>query len=111
MNKFLKSIDLKTLLIIGLIILLVFNRGCEGNDKVKGGTTVVGGKTYKNVSEVIDTVYVPTKQTIYKPGKTIYKETPVFVAMPREIDTVAILKDFYSKEVYKDTLKLVKIKL
>lgn len=106
MDKFLKSIDVKTLTIIGLIFLLVFNRGCEGNGNVKGGTTVVGGKTYKNVSEVIDTVYVPTKQTIYKPGKTIYKETPVFVAMPREIDTTAILKDFYSKEVYKDTLKL-----
>ena len=26
--------------------------------------------------------------------------------MPREVDTVAILKDFYCKEVYKDTLKL-----
>lgn len=106
LKKILDSIDLKTLLIVGLIALLLFSRGCEDKDIPKGGTTVVNGKTYQNITQVIDTVYVPTKQTVYKPGKTIYKETPVFVAMPREVDTVAILKDFYCKEVYKDTLKL-----
>jgi len=106
LKKILDSIDLKTLLIVGLIALLVFTRGCSDKDITKGGTTVVNGKTYQNITQVIDTIYVPTKQTVYKPGKTIYKETPVFVAMPREVDTVAILKDFYCKEVYKDTLKL-----
>ena len=106
LKKILDSIDLKTLLIVGLIALLVFTRGCNDKDITKGGTTVVNGKTYQNITQVVDTIYVPTKQTVYKPGKTIYKETPVFVAMPREVDTVAILKDFYSKEVYKDTLKL-----
>lgn len=106
LKKILDSIDLKTLLIVGLIALLVFTRGCNDKDITKGGTTVVNGKTYQNITQVIDTIYVPTKQTVYKPGKTIYKETPVFVAMPREVDTVAILKDFYCKEVYKDTLKL-----
>jgi hypothetical protein len=106
LKKILDLLDLKTLLIIGLIALLLFTRGCNDKDITKGGTTVVNGKTYQNITQVVDTIYVPTKQTIYKPGKTIYKETPVFVAMPREVDTVAILKDFYSKEVYKDTLKL-----
>ena len=106
LKKILDSIDLKTLLIVGLIALLVFTRGCNDKDITKGGTTVVNGKTYQNITQVVDTIYVPTKQTVYKPGKTIYKETPVFVVMPREVDTVAILKDFYSKEVYKDTLKL-----
>ena len=106
LKKILDSLDLKTLLIVGLIALLLFTRGCNDKDITKGGTTVVNGKTYQNITQVVDTIYVPTKQTVYKPGKTIYKETPVFVAMPREVDTVAILKDFYSKEVYKDTLKL-----
>lgn len=106
LKKILDSIDLKTLLIVGLIALLIFSRGCDDKDITKGGTTVVNGKTYQNITQVVDTIYVPTKQTVYKPGKTIYKETPVFVAMPREIDTVTILKDFYCKEVYKDTLKL-----
>jgi hypothetical protein len=106
LKKILDLLDLKTLLIVGLIALLLFTRGCNDKDITKGGTTVVNGKTYQNITQVVDTIYVPTKQTIYKPGKTIYKETPVFVAMPREVDTVAILKDFYSKEVYKDTLKL-----
>lgn len=106
LKKILDSLDLKTLLIVGLITLLLFTRGCNDKDITKGGTTVVNGKTYQNITQVVDTIYVPTKQTVYKPGKTIYKETPVFVAMPREVDTVAILKDFYCKEVYKDTLKL-----
>ena len=106
LKKILDSLDLKTLLIVGLIALLLFTKGCNDKDITKGGTTVVNGKTYQNITQVVDTIYVPTKQTVYKPGKTIYKETPVFVAMPREVDTVAILKDFYSKEVYKDTLKL-----
>lgn len=106
LKKILDSLDLKTLLIAGLIALLLFTRGCNDKDITKGGTTVVNGKTYQNITQVVDTIYVPTKQTVYKPGKTIYKETPVFVAMPREVDTVAILKDFYCKEVYKDTLKL-----
>ena len=106
LKKILDLLDLKTLLIVGLIALLLFTRGCNDKDITKGGTTVVNGKTYQNITQVVDTIYVPTKQTIYKPGKTIYKETPVFVAMPREVDTVTILKDFYSKEVYKDTLKL-----
>ena len=106
LKKILDSLDLKTLLIVGLIALLLFTKGCNDKDITKGGTTVVNGKTYQNITQVVDTIYVPTKQTVYKPGKTIYKETPVFVAMPREVDTVAILKDFYCKEVYKDTLKL-----
>lgn len=106
LKKILDSLDLKTLLIVGLITLLLFTRGCNDKDITKGGTTVVNGKTYQNITQVVDTIYVPTRQTVYKPGKTIYKETPVFVAMPREVDTVAILKDFYCKEVYKDTLKL-----
>lgn len=106
LKKILDSIDLKTLLIITLIGLLIFTKGCNDKDITKGGTTVVNGRTYQNITQVIDTVYIPTKQTVYKPGKTIYKESPVFVAMPREVDTVAILKDFYCKEVYKDTLKL-----
>lgn len=106
LKKILDSLDLKTLLIVGLIALLLFTRGCNDKDITKGGTTVVNGKTYQNITQVVDTIYVPTRQTVYKPGKTIYKETPVFVAMPREVDTVAILKDFYCKEVYKDTLKL-----
>jgi hypothetical protein len=106
LKKIQDSIDLKTLLIVTLIGLLIFTKGCNDKDITKGGTTVVNGKTYQNITQVVDTIYVPTKQTVYKPGKTIYKETPVFVAMPREVDTVAILKDFYCKEVYKDTLKL-----
>jgi len=106
LKKILDSIDLKTLLIIVLVGLLVFTRTCTGKDNKKDGTTIIDGKTYQNITQVVDTIYVPSKKTVYKPGKTIYKETPVFVSMPREVDTTAILKDYYCKEVYKDTLKL-----
>jgi|688.fasta_scaffold28975_7 hypothetical protein len=106
MKNFLNSIDLKTLLIIGLIILLVFSKGCKDDNDVKGGTTTIGGKTYQDVKHTVDTIIVPKIQIEYRPGKTIYKERPIFVSMPREVDTAFILKDYYSKVVYKDTLKL-----
>jgi hypothetical protein len=54
----------------------------------------------------VDTVYVPTIQTVYKKGEVIYKEVPIYVELPGRIDTVEVIRDYYSKVVYKDTLKL-----
>ena len=45
LKKILDSIDLKTLLIITLIGLLIFTKGCNDKDITKGGTTVVNGRT------------------------------------------------------------------
>lgn len=109
MINFLKKIDLKTLLIICLVIVILLMRMCEGSGEDDGKKIVkIDGKKYEVIKHTVDTIIVPVKQTVYKEGKTIYKEVPIYIQPNSEvkIDTAQILKEFYSKVVYKDTLKL-----
>lgn len=109
MISFLKKIDLKTLLIAALIIIILLMRMCDGSGEEENKKIVkIDGKKYEVIKHTIDTVIVPVKQTVYKEGKTIYKEVPIYIQPNPEvkIDTAQILKEFYSKVVYKDTLKL-----
>jgi hypothetical protein len=103
MKTILKYIDLKLVVIIGLIITILCLRSCEVNS---GKITYVGGKPYEVIKHTVDTVYVPTIQTVYRKGEVIYKEVPIYVELPGRIDTVEVIRDYYSKVVYKDTLKL-----
>ena len=49
---------------------------------------------------------VKTK-TITKKGADIYHDTTIYVQLPKEpIDTLSILKNFYAKNVFKDTIIL-----
>lgn len=108
MKTILEKIDLKTLLIIGLIVVIFLMRMCDGESEKDKKIIKVDGKKYEVIKHTIDTIIVPVKQTVYKEGKTIYKEVPIYIQYPPEtkIDTAQILKEFYSKVVYKDTLKL-----
>lgn len=108
MKKILKKLDLKTLLIMGLIIVILLMRMCEGNGEENKKIIKIDGKKYEVIKHTVDTVIVPVKQTVYKEGKTIYKEVPIYIQPNPEVkvDTAQILKEFYSKVVYKDTLKL-----
>lgn len=106
MTKYLKIFDLKTLLILGLIIVILLMRMCDGGNENDKKIVKIDGKKYEVVKHTIDTVIVPVKQTVFKEGKTIYKDVPIYVNVPPDVDTNQILKDFYSKVVYKDTIKL-----
>lgn len=102
-----KKLDLKTLLIIGLIVVILLMRACSGDgDSTKPETIRVNGHKYEVVDKKVDTVYVPKDTIVYRPGKTIWKDKPVYIDVPANVDTTAILKDYYSTIVYKDTLKL-----
>ena len=104
MKKIISYIDLKLVVIIGLIITIFYLRSCD-TDNID--TTVkVDGKKYQVIKHKVDTVYVPTVQTVYKKGDTIYKEKPIYIELPPRIDTLEVVKDYYSKVVYKDTLTL-----
>jgi hypothetical protein len=82
-------------------------RACGGTSNKKEEQTIkVDGKKYIVVKREIDTVYKTVVQTVTKPGNTIYVEKPIFINVPSNIDTNLILKDYYSKYVYKDTIKL-----
>lgn len=102
----LKKFDLKTILIIVLIVVLVL-RGCGNTTPVDTEIVEVGGKDYELVKQTIDTVVVfkEVKVPTYIP-KYITKVETVEVEIPMDIDTMAIIKKFYSTYIVKDTLEL-----
>lgn len=107
MKTILEKLDLKTLLILGLIIVILFMRMCDGDSTETNNKIInVGGKKYEVIKHTTDTIIVPVKQTVYKEGKTIYVEKPIYVNVPPKVDTSLILKDYFAKYTYKDTLKL-----
>ena len=52
----------------------------------------------------IDTLYVTNDTTIFKKGKTIFRTKVDTVEVPVYIDTTGVIKDYYTKYVYNDTL-------
>lgn len=107
MIDFLKKLDLKTILILALIIVILLMRACSSTEDPKKGETIkVNGKKYIVVKHDIDTIYKPVTQVVYRPGEVIFVDNPVYVQVPTNVDTAAILQDYYTKYPYKDTLKL-----
>lgn len=102
-----KKLDLKSLLIIGLVVVILLMRACSGDgDSTKPETTTINGHTYEVVDKKVDTVYVPKDTIVYRPGKIIYKDKPIYIPIPPNVDSLAIIKDYYSAIVYRDTLHL-----
>ena len=60
------------------------------------------------IKNTTDTVTVVDTKVIFKKGKNIYNEVIVEkkIEVPALVDTMALLKDYYSKVSYKDTLLL-----
>jgi hypothetical protein len=106
MVKIFEKIDLKTVIIFGLIIVLLLMNMCSTDVSGDGQTVRIGRKTYTIVKHEVDTVVVPVNQIVYKKGKDIYKEMVVDVNVPSKVDTNTIIKNYYSQLIYKDTLKL-----
>lgn len=102
MEKFKKYFTYIVILI--LIIVIVYLRGCDSSNT--GEPININGTSYVIIKREIDTVYQEVKQVEYREGKTIYKEVPIYVNVPAVIDTAAILNEYYSVNVYKDTLQL-----
>jgi hypothetical protein len=74
-----------------------------------GGRTIrIEGKKYEIIKHEIDTVDIVKTKVVTKKGEDIYHETIVEkeVLIPAVIDTAALLKDYYSKVLYKDVLVL-----
>lgn len=92
-----------TLLVILLLIgIIVLQRSCTPDVP----EPVVIEKPVEVIKQVTDTIRIPVQQIVYKPGKTIYKEVPIYVEVPRYIDTANILREYFAINVYKDTLLL-----
>jgi hypothetical protein len=106
MDKFFEKIDLKTVIIFGLVIVIFLLNMCSTDVSKDGGTVKIAGKTYTVIKHEVDTVVVPVKQIVYRDGKDIFKEEIVYKTVPSNVDTNGIIKNYYSQLIYKDTLKL-----
>lgn len=101
------KLDFKTILIIGLVIFILLMRMCDGEKEVsKGDIVKVNGKKYEVVDNKRDTTYITRDSIIYKEGKKIKVEVKVPIYIPAVVDTQSILKDYFSKRFYIDTIDL-----
>lgn len=101
------KIDLKVIAVIVLIGVVIFQQcGGDNTDKKPGETVYIQGKPYEVIKHDIDTFEVVKRDTIEKQGKDIYHDTTIYVTVPQSVDTGAVLKDYYAKKFYRDTLEL-----
>ena len=96
----------RELLILLLFGIILFLRGC-GTDTGNKTIVDVDGEQYELLESKTDTIYVEkeVKVTKYVP-KYITKEVIKEVEIPVDVDSLAIIKDYFAKITVKDTLSL-----
>ena len=102
-----KLLNFKNIAIVALILFILlqwFNPG----GVIPGKKVYIEGKAYEVIKHDIDTVDIVKTKIVTKKGEDIYHETIVEkeIIIPTIVDTAALLKDFFAKNVYKDTLQL-----
>jgi hypothetical protein len=104
MKKFLNLKNIAIAVLVVIVLLEYFNPG----GKMPGRTVRIDGKKYEVIKHDIDTFEVVKTKIVTKKGSDIYHETIVEkeVVIPAIVDTQALLKDYYSKVLYKDVLVL-----
>ena len=104
MKKFLNIKNIAIAVLIAVVLLEWFNPG----GVMPGKKVIIAGKAYEVIKHDIDTIDIVKTKVVTKKGEDIYHETIVEkeVRIPAIVDTNAILKDYYSKVLYKDVLVL-----
>jgi hypothetical protein len=99
-----KFLNLKNIAIIALVALVAV-KWLSPSEKV-----YVEGKPYEVIKNTTDTVTVVNTKVVFKKGKTVYEkviiEKKIEVPTPVLVDTMSLLKEYYSRASYKDTLLL-----
>jgi hypothetical protein len=93
---------------IAVLIIFVLLEWFNPGGVMPGKKVFIAGKAYEVIKHEIDTIDIVKTKVVTKKGEDIYHETIVEkeVIIPAVIDTMALLKDYYSKVLYKDTLIL-----
>jgi hypothetical protein len=93
---------------IAVLIIFVLLEWFNPGGVMPGKKVFIAGKAYEVIKHDIDTIDIVKTKVVTKKGEDIYHETIVEkqVVIPAVIDTMALLKDYYSKVLYKDTLVL-----
>ena len=95
--------ELLILLLVGIIFLM---RGC-GTDYGDKEIINVDGEDFELIKKEVDTVFVEKEVKVTKYGpKYITKEVIKEVEIPADVDSLAIVRDYFSKVTVKDTLQL-----
>lgn len=104
MKKFLNIKNIAIAVLVVIVLLELWNPG----GVMPGKTIRIDGKKYEVIKHEIDTIDIIKTKVVTKKGEDIYHETIVEkeVIVPVNVDTTAILKDYYSKVLYKDVLVL-----
>ena len=100
-----KLLNFKNITIVALILFVLlqwFNPG----GVMPGKKVYIEGKAYEVIKHEIDTIDIVKTKVVTKKGEDIYHETIKEVIIPTIVDTAALLKDFFAKNIYKDTLQL-----
>ena len=106
MNKFLdilKSIfkNIQSVLIVVLVIVILLMRECDGGNfgcqRVEGSDTTYIETVKWDTLRIPEITYVPKWKT---------KVVTEYDTVPRDVDTMAILKDYYTRYFYSDTLNI-----
>jgi hypothetical protein len=103
-----KFVNFKNIAIAALIVYILLQWFNPGGVMPGGRTIRIEGKKYEVIKHEIDTVDVIKTKVVTKKGEDIYHEVIVEkeVQIPAVVDTAALLKDYYSKVLYKDVLVL-----
>ena len=99
-----KFSTIKNILLVGFIAFFLYQM--KAGKVTIGKTTVVDGKRYEVIKEIHDTIEIPKIKTVTKKGEDIYHETILHDTLLTKVDTLSILKDYFAKNIYKDTLHL-----
>lgn len=95
--------------IIAALVIVAFAYSFLKNglyNPLKPNIKYVDGKPYEVIKHEIDTIDIVKTKVITKEGKDIYHDTTIFVQVPMNVDTLEIIKMYFAKNVYKDTLRL-----
>jgi len=100
-------LNFKNIAIAALIIFVLlewFNPG----GVMPGKKVFIAGKAYEVIKHDIDTIDIVKTKVVTKKGEDIYYETIKHDTAIKliNVDTVALLHDYFAKNIYKDTLTL-----
>jgi len=94
-----------TWIVIAVLAIIILLQRC--GDSVNNTDQInINGTKYNIIKKEVRKTIVPVVTTVTKPGTTIYKEVPIYINPELPVDTAAILREFFSIVVYKDTIKL-----
>ena len=90
------------LLVLVLVYFGIFGKHNPFSPQIK----YIDGKPYEVIKHEIDTVDIIKTKIVTKKGEDIYHDTTIYVPTPINVDTLEVIKQYFSKNVYKDTLQL-----